>query len=74
LLEFLNASGRLFLVVATKSDRLSANQLRNSNPDMIQKYAGTSVNPILGENRGGPGRPLAGDRSAVEGYRELHQA
>ncbi len=65
LLEFLNASGRPFLVVATKSDRLSGNQLRNSIQSMIQEYAGTSVipfsAPILGENWGGPGRPLAGD-------------
>jgi GTP-binding protein len=30
LLEFLRASGRAFVVVATKSDRLSSNQLRNS--------------------------------------------
>ena len=30
LLEFLTAAGRRFLIVATKTDRLSGNQLRNS--------------------------------------------
>ena len=30
LLDFLRAAGRSFLVAATKSDRLSGNQLRNS--------------------------------------------
>lgn len=38
LLEFLRASGRGFVVVATKSDRLSANQLRNSLQVLGQEF------------------------------------
>src|SRR3989442_5709355 len=74
LLEFLNASGRPFLVVATKSDRLSGNQLRNSIQSMIQEYAGTSVIPFSARTGAGRDALWQPIRSAVEGYRELHQA
>jgi GTP-binding protein len=74
LLEFLNASGRPFLVVATKSDRLSGNQLRNSIQSMIQEYAGTSVIPFSARTGAGRDDLWQAIRSAVEGYRELHQA
>jgi len=39
LLSFLNARGRDFLLVATKSDRLSNNQLRNSLRNLGQEYS-----------------------------------
>jgi len=38
LLEFLSASGREFLVVATKSDRLSNNQVHNVLRTLTQEY------------------------------------
>jgi GTP-binding protein len=38
LLDFLSASGRSLLIVATKADRLSSNQLRNSLQMLKQEY------------------------------------
>lgn len=38
LLDFLSASGRSLLIVATKADRLSSNQLRNSLQTLKQEY------------------------------------
>jgi len=38
LLDFLNASGKEFLLVATKSDRLSNNQLNNALRTFAQQY------------------------------------
>ena len=38
LLDFLSASGREFLVVATKSDRLSNNQLKNALQTLGERY------------------------------------
>jgi GTP-binding protein len=38
LLDFLNASGREFLLVATKSDRLSNNQLHTALRTLTQEY------------------------------------
>jgi GTP-binding protein len=38
LLDFLNASGRDFLLIATKSDRLSNNQLRNALNRLTEAY------------------------------------
>src|SRR6202140_944989 len=40
LLDFLSASGREMLLVATKSDRLSNNQLSNSLRTLTQEYPG----------------------------------
>src|SRR5271156_3315632 len=43
LLDFLNASGRDFLVIATKSDRLSNNQLRNALKGLAEAYPTAAV-------------------------------
>ena len=43
LMEFLAVSGRPFLVVGTKSDRLSANQLRSSLQALTEGFAGAKV-------------------------------
>ncbi|MGA8617559.1 MAG: ribosome biogenesis GTP-binding protein YihA/YsxC [Candidatus Sulfotelmatobacter sp.] len=43
LLNFLNASGRDFLLIATKSDRLSNNQLRNALKSLSEAYPTASV-------------------------------
>jgi GTP-binding protein len=46
LLDFLNASGRDFLVIATKSDRLSNNQLRNALKGIAEAYPSAQVIPF----------------------------
>src|SRR5947209_6725950 len=43
LLQFLSASGRNFLVVATKSDRLSNNQLHNSLKSFAAEYPAAHI-------------------------------
>src|SRR5579863_6417404 len=43
LLDFLNASGRAFLLIATKSDRLSNNQLRNNLKALSEAYPAAPV-------------------------------
>lgn len=43
LLDFLSASGRDFLVIATKSDRLSNNQLRNALKVLTEAYPAAPV-------------------------------
>src|SRR5271154_93815 len=46
LLDFLNASGRDFLVIATKRDRLSNNQLRNALKRLTEAYPTAPVIPF----------------------------
>src|SRR5271154_2095510 len=46
LLDFLNASGRDFLLIATKSDRLSKNQLRNALKRLTEAYPTAPVIPF----------------------------
>jgi GTP-binding protein len=45
LLSFLQSAQRNFVVVATKSDRLSNNQLRNAVKALSQEYPGTPLLP-----------------------------
>lgn len=54
LFEFLGASGRQFLVVATKSDRLSGNQLHNALRTMEQQVPQARILPY--SSRTGAGR------------------
>jgi GTP-binding protein len=46
LLDFLNSSGHDFLVIATKSDRLSNNQLRNALKKLTEAYPTAPVIPF----------------------------
>src|ERR1700735_1523763 len=46
LLSFLNASGRDFLLIGTKSDRLSNNQLRNAMKSLAEAYPTATVIPF----------------------------
>src|SRR5229473_6452528 len=46
LLDFLNASGRDFTLIATKSDRLSNNQLRNALKGLADAYPTATVIPF----------------------------
>ena len=54
LLDFLNSLGREFLLVATKSDRLSNNQLNNSLRTLAAEY--TAARPIPFSAKSGLGR------------------
>lgn len=54
LLDFLSGIGRTTLIVATKSDRLSANRLRNALQTLAQEYPGTRILPFSA--RTGDGR------------------
>jgi GTP-binding protein len=53
LLDFLNSSGRDFLVIATKSDRLSNNQLRNALKNLTEAYPTAPVIPFSAKTRAG---------------------
>jgi GTP-binding protein len=46
LLDFLSASGRPFLIVATKCDRLSGNQLSNALRELRQRHQNAKILPF----------------------------
>src|SRR5271168_3544540 len=51
LLDFLNASGRDFVMIATKSDRLSNNQVRNALKNLTEAYPTATVIPFSAKTR-----------------------
>src|SRR5437660_569509 len=53
LLDFLNASGRDFLLIATKSDRLSNNQLGNALKSLQEAYPTAPVIPFSAKTGAG---------------------
>jgi GTP-binding protein len=53
LLDFLASSGREFLLVATKSDRLSKNQLNNSLHALMQEYPSARIVPYSAKTGAG---------------------
>jgi GTP-binding protein len=53
LLDFLNSSGREFLVIGTKSDRLSNNQLHNAMKTLGEAYPTATVIPFSAKTRAG---------------------
>jgi GTP-binding protein len=53
LLDFLNASGRDFLLIGTKSDRLSNNQLRNALKSVAEAYPTATVIPFSAKTGAG---------------------
>jgi GTP-binding protein len=53
LVDFLETSGRNFLVVATKADRLSNNQLRNALKILADAYPTATVIPFSAKTRAG---------------------
>jgi len=53
LLDFLSASGREMLLVATKSDRLSNNQLSNSLRTLTQEYPAARLLPFSAKTGAG---------------------
>jgi len=66
LLEFLQASGRRFLVVATKSDRLSGNQLHNALKTMAEEYPAEAVVPFSAKTGAGRDELWKHIRHAIE--------
>jgi GTP-binding protein len=66
LLEFLAASGRRFLIVATKADRLSGNQLRNSLQRLEAEFQHAPVVPYSAKTGAGRDELWRQIRSAAE--------
>jgi GTP-binding protein len=53
LLEFLTARGRPFVIVGTKSDRLSGNQLRNSLQSLAREFPQARIVPYSAKSAAG---------------------
>ncbi|HUE53757.1 MAG TPA: ribosome biogenesis GTP-binding protein YihA/YsxC [Terriglobales bacterium] len=68
LLHFLAASDRSLLIVATKSDRLSSNQLSNSLQKLRQEYPAARIVPYSARTGAGRDELWREIRSAVENY------
>ena len=68
LLNFLNASGRDFLLIATKSDRLSNNQLRNALQRLTEAYPTATVIPFSAKTRAGRDEVWKKIRQSVETF------
>ena len=68
LLDFLNASGRDFLLIATKSDRLSNNQLRNALQTLTAAYPTATAIPFSAKTGVGRDEVWNKIRKAVEEF------
>src|SRR5271170_4696153 len=66
LLDFLTSSGRPFLIVGTKSDRLSGNQLRNSLQMLGREYPQARIVPFSAKSAAGHEELWKEIRAAVE--------
>jgi GTP-binding protein len=66
LLEFLSVSGRPFLIVGTKSDRLSGNQLRNSLQTLTREFPQARIVPFSAKSAAGHEELWREIRVAVE--------
>jgi GTP-binding protein len=66
LLDFLNASGREFLLVATKSDRLSNNQMSNVLRTFAQQYPSARLLPYSSKSGNGRNELWKEIRSVAE--------
>ena len=69
LLDFLSASGRPFLIVGTKSDRLSSNQLRNSLQILAQEFPQARILPFSAKTSAGREELWQEIRAAVQEFR-----
>jgi GTP-binding protein len=69
LLAFLTSSGRRFLIVGTKSDRLSGNQLRNSLQTLSREFPPTRILPFSAKSTAGREELWKEIRAAVENRR-----
>ena len=66
LLDFLAASGRPFLIVGTKSDKLSGNQLRNSLQTLTREFPQSRMVPFSAKSTEGREELWKEIRAAVE--------
>jgi GTP-binding protein len=73
LLEFLHSAARPLVVVATKSDRLSGNQLRNALRTLEQEYPGTRILPYSAKTGAGLEAVWAEIKGALESSRKAAQ-
>jgi GTP-binding protein len=69
LLKFLSSAGRPFLIVGTKSDRLSGNQLRNSLQGLGREYPQARIVPFSAKSAAGREELWQEIRAAVESHR-----
>jgi GTP-binding protein len=69
LLAFLTSNGRPFLIVGTKSDRLSGNQLRNSLQTLTREFPQSRIVPFSAKSTEGREELWKEIRSAVEQHR-----
>jgi len=74
LLEFLQPLGRQFLIVATKSDRLSGSQLQRSLQTLQDEYGGARVLPYSARSGSGREELWKEIRWAAESNRQLRRA
>ena len=68
LLQFLSASERPFLIVGTKSDKLSGNQLRNSLQTLTQEFSPARIIPYSARTSTGREELWRAIREAVEAH------
>ena len=66
LVEFLRGTGRTFLLVATKSDRLSGNQLQNSLRALRERFEGATIVPFSARTGAGRSELWQEIRKAME--------
>jgi GTP-binding protein len=66
LLDFLTSSGRPFVIVGTKSDRLSGNQLRNSLQTLARDFPHARIIPFSAKSSAGREELWKEIRSAIE--------
>ena len=71
LLNYLATSGRPFLIVATKSDKLSNNQLRNAMQLIVRDYPNARVLPFSARTGDGKEKLWQEIRAAVEAYGQI---
>jgi len=69
LFDFLTSNGRPFLIVGTKSDRLSGNQLRNSLQTLTRHFPQARIVPFSAKSAAGREELWKEIRAAVESHR-----
>jgi GTP-binding protein len=70
LLDFLNVNGRPLLIVGTKSDRLSSNQLRNALHALAQEFPQGRIIPFSAKTNVGREALWQEIRTAAQTYRD----
>ena len=74
LLDFLSASGRELLLVATKSDRLSNNQLQNALRSLAQEYSVANLLPFSAKTGAGRDELWKQIRQAAESMETVERS